>query len=465
MATTTRGAEVGASGLVYSTGHVLDELHPNLGGRRAIETFRSMRDNDAVVGSILFAIDTLVRQVEWSVEQKEAKEEHATFVEECMDDMSMSWGDVISEALSMLPFGFAFHEIVYKRRNGPGRGAQPGSRFSDRKIGWRKLPLRAQESLDHWDFDDEGGVQAFVQRAAPDYKEVPIPMEKGLLFRTTVYKNNPEGRSVLRSAYSSWFYKKRIQQIEGTGIERDLAGFPVFWLPSEYLADDATPEQKAVVAAFTRIGQDIRRDKQEFLLMPQAFDERGNKAFDFTLTSSGGQRTFDTDAIIGRYNKEIAMSVLADFILLGHEQVGSFALSDDKTDLFGVALGTFLDIIADVFNRYAIPRLFALNGFPEENLPEIKHADIEKPDLAKLGSYLQALSGAGVPLFPDEDLEAYLRQAGSLPEKSEETKLLQEQRREEQQAQFAPAEEQGEEGGQGQGGEGQPTALQQVLGE
>lgn len=448
----TAGSEVGGSGLLVAAGgYIQEEFHPNLAGRKALETWRTMKDNDALVGAILFAIDMLCRQVEWRVDVKEAKEESQIFLEECMEDMSHSWGDMISEILSMLPFGFAFHEIVYKKRDGTQSegGKKPSSRFKDGKIGWRKVPLRAQETLDHWDFDESGGIRAFVQKAPPSYVDVPIPMVKGLLFRTTSYKNNPEGRSVLRSAYASWFFKKRIQTIEGTGIERDLAGFPVFWLPSEYLADDATSEQVNVRNAFAKTGENIKRDKQEYMLMPLAYDENNNKAFDFTLTSAGGSRQFDTSAIIQRYNQEIAMSVLADFILLGHEKVGSFALSDSKTDIFAVALGTILDSIQDVFNRYAVPRLFALNGMDMENLPEIVHGDIEKPDLTALGAYLTALGGAGVPLFPDEDLEAYLRQAANLPEKSEETKKLQEAEKDAEAEEIAGGDDGGDAGGAG----------------
>ena len=58
-----------------------------------------------------------------------------------------------------------------------------------------------------------------------------IPMSKALLFRTKSRKNNPEGRSILRNAYRSWYFKRRIQEIEGIGIERDLAGLPVMHGP------------------------------------------------------------------------------------------------------------------------------------------------------------------------------------------------------------------------------------------
>ena len=455
--------EVGASGLVYSNGLVNDELNPNLQGRKALETYRLMRDNDALVGAILYAVEALVRQVKWRVDVEDAKQADADFLESAMDDMSQSWGDFIAEAFSMLPYGWAFCELVYKKRSGykSPDDKLPSSKHDDGKMGWRKIPLRSQDSLDHWEFDSEGGVKSFVQRPAPLYVDIEIPISKGLLFRTTPYKGSPEGRSILRSAYTAWFYKKRIQQIEGTGIERDLAGFPVFWLPAEILSNDATDDQKAVVAAFDAMGKNIRRDKQEHLIMPLAYDASGNKIFDFELTSSGGARTFNTSEIIGRYNKEIAMTVLADFILLGHEGVGSFALSTDKTDLFAVALGTYLAAIEDVMNRYAVPRLFELNGMDLKNMPKIKHADIEKPDLAALGTYIAAISGVGMPLFPNADLEKYLLKSANLPEPSEdELKAREQQAQQEQAAQTAQPDggTGGDKSGTGSGGGSQSTA-------
>ena len=70
----------------------------------------------------------------------------------------------------------------------------------------------------------------------------------------------------------------------------------------------------------------------------------------------------DTERVIQRYDARIAMSVLSDIILMGHENAGSYALADVKRSLLGQAMMTWLDIISEVLNRYAVPRLFALNG-------------------------------------------------------------------------------------------------------
>ncbi len=109
------------------------------------------------------------------------------------------------------------------------------------------------------------------------------------------------------------------------------------------------------------------------------------------------------------------MVALADFILLGHEIHGSFSLSSDKTNLFASALGTWLGNIADVFNTYAIPRLLELNDFNLEEYPKLAHGDVETPDLKDLGNFISTLAGAGMPLFPDEDLENLIREKANLP--------------------------------------------------
>jgi hypothetical protein len=169
-----------------------------------------------------------------------------------------------------------------------------------------------------------------------------------------------------------------------------------------------------------KIVQNIRRDQQEGILFPMKRDAQGNLLFDLKLLSTGGTRQFDTDKIVNRYDLRITQSILADFIMLGHETVGSFALSSDKTDLFAVALGAWLKSIAGVLNMHALPRLFRYNGLPTDRLPEIEADDIEQTDLGVLGAFLQAATAAGMPLFPDENLENWIRSKAGLPEKSEE---------------------------------------------
>lgn len=410
--------ELGLTGLERFGGWVYEEFLQELQGQRAVQVYQEMSSNDPVIGAVLHAIEMLIRQVEWRVEPGGRSLEDmaaAHFLETCLEDMEMTWEETIAEILSMLVYGWSYHEILYKVRHGQSRDPAYNSRYSDGRIGWRGFPIRAQSSLWEWQFDENGRILGMVQMAPPDYKLRVIPMEKSLLFRTTSYKNNPEGRSVLRSAFRPWYFKKHIETIEGIGIERDLAGLPIAWVPPELLSPNASPEDRQVLESIKRIVTNVRRDEQEGIVFPLVYDENGNKVFDFGLLSTGGTRQFNTDAVIARYDQRIAMTVLADFILLGHEQVGSFSLASSKTHLFSVALGTWLNVIAAQFNRIAIPRLFALNSFRLEKLPKLVPGDIEVPNLTELGDYITKLAGAGMDLFPDEKLEDYLRKVANLP--------------------------------------------------
>ena len=84
-----------------------------------------------------------------------------------------------------------------------------------------------------------------------------------------------------------------------------------------------------------------------------------------------------------------------------------------------MAIGTFLDIICEVFNIQAIPRLIDLNGEHFKGItdyPKMVHGDIEERDLAQFAAYIKEMVGVGI-LEPDEELEAEIRRVGGLPEK------------------------------------------------
>ena len=408
--------EIGRSGLNHWGGEIREEYLRELRGKEGRKIIREMMDNNPIIGAILFAVSMLIRQAKPHVKppvvegqtQPSEPDETTKFVQSCFHDMSETWSDTVSEILTMLPYGWAWLETVYKKRNGPNRDPSQNSRYTDGRIGWRKMPLRAQDTLKKWVIDDTGGIQGMVQQVQGGL-EVTIPIVKSLLFRTTHNKNNPEGRSILRPMYRPWFYQKRIEEIEGIGIERDLAGLPVITAPEEFdIWNDDDPLAKRARTEAETIVRSIRRDEQEGVLLPGGWT--------LELLASAGKRNFDTSQVIGRYSNMMAMSVLADFIVLGHNnRYGSFALSSNKTHMFAVALGGWLDAIAGVFNRYAIPRLLEINGLPTENPPELTFEDIELPDLNELGNYIYKLSQSGFALFPNPPIERKLLQAASLP--------------------------------------------------
>lgn len=412
--------ELGATGVKRAAGIIDEEFLPALRGRKAVKVFREMSLNDPTVGSLLFAIEQLLRQVTWTVVTSENTPDNkkaAEFVEQCMEDMSHTWNDMIAECISFLTYGWSWHEIVYKKRMGQDQSdPKLRSKFNDNKVGWRKIPIRSQETLLRWIFDDDGGVKAMVQMAPPYYRMTSIPIERSLLFRARLAKGNPEGQSILRTAYRPWFLKKRLEEFEAIGVERDLAGMPVAWVPSDYMKAKKGSDKERTYQAFKRMVQNVRRDEHEGLVLPNEYDaETKQKLFEFELMSSGGSRTFDTNALITRYEQRILGTVLADFILLGHDGQGSYAMHVDKTGIFRAALNSFATQIADVFNRYAIPRLFQVNGWKMDEYPRIEPSNVDPPNLTELSSFMTSMSGLGMTFFPDVDLEKYLRDTAHLP--------------------------------------------------
>lgn len=422
--------QLGYTGLRRFSGFIYEEFLNVLVGQRAAQVYKEMSDNDATCGTILYVIDKFIRQIPWRVENASEAPfdvEAGEFLRSNMDDMDNSWIDTMSEIMTMIPYGYSVHELVYKRRAGAGPDPTTRSKYSDGRIGWRSLPIRSQDTIWRWVFDEHGEILGAEQMAPPHYQRVVIPAEKMLLFRTTIHKNNPEGRSIFRSAYRSWYMKKNIENIEAIGIERDLAGLPFAVVPPELLSPGATAAQKALLGEIQKIVTNVRNDEQAGVIFPAAYDANGKLLYDFKLLSTGGTKQFDVDKTIQRYDHRIAMSALADFILLGQGSSGSKAMHTDKTEMFVASIGCFLDIIENTLNNVAVPRLFGLNTFRVSDYPKFRHGDVSKVDFSELADALQKLSVAGMPLFPDETLENWVRKSANMPEITQGTKKIDQQ--------------------------------------
>lgn len=412
---------VGTSGLKQTGGVISEEWHPKLRGAFGPKVYREMSDNSSAIGAVLYLFETLTRQVEWRVEPSSPEQpavDAAQFVEECLYDMSHTFEDFLSEVLSFFSYGWSYFELVYKLRKGGGPTAKPTlrSRHNDGKIGWRKIALRSQDTLDRWEFDPEdGGLRGMHQMDYSSGKRAFIPIEKALLFRTKNFKDNPEGRSLFRNAVLDWFFLKRICEIEAIGIERDMTGLLVMEVPTEILSTTASGEARALRSALENMLARVKRDEMEFAMVPTELDTEGKPTgFKLKLLSSGGRRQIDTPAVKNYYKLGILQSVLAQFIQLGMESVGSYALASSQTNVFAMALSAYLDSIAATFNRFAITRLMQLNGVREEYWPELVHGDIETPPLAEVGAYIQSLATAG-QLPDDEAIQRKLLEIAKLP--------------------------------------------------
>ena len=385
-----------------------DEFLPELRGKKAIRKYREMRDNDSTIGAVMYATEQVLRDVELKVvaanDSAEAIREKE-FVESVLDDMDHTLDDHIAEALSSLSYGFAWFEVVYKRRAGPQfRDYKKYSKYSDGRIGIRKLASRAPWTVSKFDVDQKSGdVLGLYQEGSQFGKSHYIPATKSLYYKTTAINGDPSGRSILRNAYTSYEYLNNLQSIEAIAVERELAGIPVARIPSEYLSSDATASQSAIRSDLQDILRDVKFNEQGYIILPSDTypDKDGSptnvRLMDIELMASSGTRNIQIDPIINRYQHDIARSVLSEFLLLGaHSSGGSYALSKSKTDLFLRALESYISAITDVLNKQLVERLWQLNGLSYDTMPYIKAGDVAPHDLREIAAFLRNLNGADI---------------------------------------------------------------------
>ena len=418
--------EIGETGLYQYGGVINEEILRELSGVRGVKIYYQMANNDPTIGALLFAVDQLIRSLKWKTLPSDSSipesVKNAAFIDECRHDMSDTWEDTISSIMSFLIYGFSIHEIVYKLRDGQKKSRDSiKSKYQDGKIGWKRLPIRSQESIlqGSWVFSEEGAdilaVNQF-QVNRPGYET--IPWEKLLHFKTINYKNNPQGKSILRNSYRPWHFKRNIENIEGIGIERELAGLPIIKAPAEVMASDATTEEKAMYESLKEIVSNVRKDEQAGIVLPSTRDDSGHLLYELTLLSSNGAKMFDTNKIIERYRNEILSTVIADFITLGQGVAGTQALAETKVELFLNAIESWVGQVESVFNRFAIPRLLELNGITT-NLPTLQAEEVKQSDVDQFSKNLLILSQAGMDLFPSDSVDEFVRNKMGLPAKSD----------------------------------------------
>lgn len=388
-----KGTEIGSTGLVEFSGIIADDFLRELRGKEGYKKYDEMRRNSSIIAAMLLANEQALRKVSWEFTADDENDPRLELLNDARDNMTLSWNDHIIEALTMLPFGFSVFECVYERDE------------RNRWL-WRKFAPRGQDTIYQWKFDDTGGVAGITQMAAPRYENIFIPIDKLLIYRTRVERGNPEGRSILRAAWIPYYYAKHLQQIEAIGVERDLAGLPVITLPQ---GADVSETDNSDLGKAQTVVRNIRNDEQAGLTLPFGWV--------FELASTGGSRAFDTDKIIKRYESRMLMSALAQFLMLGQEQVGSLALSKDQTDFFTMSVNAIADIIAETFTKYAIPRLLKLNGYDTEGV-WLEHTPAGDTDVTLLADMLQKIGGL---VTWDAGDELWLRQTIGLPERDVET--------------------------------------------
>ena len=232
-----RMAELGNLGLKVHNGVTQDELKKELNFPYSINTFREMSIHSAI-NAPLTLFENIISKATWiykpPVDATEEEKNQAKIITSMMKDMEQPWSEFVRDVLSTNIFGFSVHEKVYRKRY-----KSNGSMYDDGLIGWRKLPIRAQESIQKFIFSEDGneiiGVKQNLTNLNDPYNrfanrvknEVVLPRSKFILFRTGKHRGDPFGKSPLRDAYLAWRFLIALEEMEATGVSKDLSGLPV----------------------------------------------------------------------------------------------------------------------------------------------------------------------------------------------------------------------------------------------
>jgi hypothetical protein len=399
-------SEVGYTGLKISSGRIYEDLKRELTFPDSCITYKQMSYDPTIAAGLMYFESQMVNanwRVAAPVDATEEEKKQAEIVEQMMGDMEHTWSDFIKEASSMNVYGFAPHEIVLRKRL-----YSKGSKYNDGLVGWQKLPIRSQDTISKWVYSEDGRDLVALEQTVNvsgtngryttlvSGKPITIPRQKFLLFRTGSKRDNPEGTSLLKACYYPWRYRTAIEETEAVGVARDLNGLPVIYIPPQYMAPDATPEQKAIYEYYKNMGRNIQVNQQGCAIMPMAYDpDTKQPLFKFDLMSAQGGKNFDTSAIITRYDNKILTAMCCDILVLGQGSTGSYALGGIKQGMTALAIESRLKEIQDVVNHHLIPLTARYNGWNSARLPKIYFDDIEASSIDDLGKFIQRTGAVG----------------------------------------------------------------------
>jgi hypothetical protein len=386
-------AELGSVSPSPFTAWLRREYNPELRDRQGLRKFDEMRKSDSTVRSTLRAMKTPILNARWFIQpasQSAQDKKIADFVLwNLTEGMSISWGQIVWEALLMLDFGYYMFEKVFTNQHPD----MPG------KICWQKFAPRHPLDVEEWNWDANGGpLSVDVLNPVPagtgavNTFTTSIPISKLAVFTFDKEAGDMTGTSLLRSAYKPWYYKQQLEKIDAIQKERHGIGVPIITLPLGFNDND-----KLLAEA---IGRNLRTNERAHVVMPPGWT--------IEFAKLQGQLT-DALKSIEYHSTEIAKNILATFI---ENRAGA---ADASQDLFLKSCRYVAAVVEEVFNIYCIPQLIRYNYANVHKFPKLKARRIgEVIDQRTFSFAIRNMVGAGV-IRPDDPLEDLVRDEMDLP--------------------------------------------------
>ncbi len=334
-------ANIGVTGTQIQQGMIFDEeFNSELTWKEGLRTWDAMRRTETQISSTLQMIGLPIRSAAWKFQPGTGDPldvEKASFAETCLfHTLLRPWDNVLRHALIHLWAGFMDFEQTFRMENG-------------RTI-LNDLAPRLPRTVNKWLTDPQTnellGIQQWAYRDG-NYVYLNIPADALLHFANQQEGQNYEGISILRTAYKPYWYKQTFEKLQAIGFEREHVGIPIIKLPDAYNESDILTADK--------IGKNLRSHEQAYVALPNTWE------IDWLKSSGAAKKGTTILDTLYYLDRQMQQNVLAQFMSLGTTDVGSYALSNDQSRVFLMALQAVAGYIADVINTKTVKKLIDYN--------------------------------------------------------------------------------------------------------
>ena len=374
-----------------------------LQGREGSRKYQQMAKGDPQVGMILRVHKNPIRSACWGIAVPDDASDKEKMAIELInkwffEDYTLTFDTLLGQILSFLEYGFSCFERIWKPFN-----------FNNTMFLVPTLQQRMQTSIENI-FPHENKIQQITITKGL----VEIPLDDMVFFILNQQGQDMRGESLLRNAYVSWKHKSVYNQQLGIGIQRTMSGVPSLKVPKGTKVDGAD------YTAAVQLLENIVFHENAYMIYPDGWE--------FAITDSN----FNADQVqkaIDAKDREMALSVLAQFVLLGQAgKGGAYALSRDQSDFFLDGLQYIVTLVENIFHRQVITPFIKLNfgDTVDPGRVQLRGLNLNKKAGEELSKILGAITSQGY-MHPTVDDEIQLRKGLEMPPLSEdEVKALRE---------------------------------------
>ena len=411
-------AAKGRSGTVNVGGFISEtEFNAALRHPQSITTYDQMRRSDATVRWMLALVKNPIRAATWAHEPVDASDEAREVAALCdhalTECMAGGFDDVLRRILTFLDFGHSAFELIARMDQVEFTyETQDGDEIEVAREAFvvHRLAERLQHTLVRFvPSKDDPSELAYIEQFIGDGQgEVnpQIDAERLVLFTNEQEGDDWRGTSILRTAYRPYNYKLKLENLEAIAYERST-GLPVVYPPKNV----KDPQLDAVEDAL----KDLRQGQSVYFIAPgpKAGTVEGEDGWLLEAVTVAGDAEQSASDIIARHEASMARNVLAEFMRLGHENVGARATADVQQDPYWQAINAYVGMIEDVLTEQVTARLVAWN-YGDAPVPRLKASNVTAKNVEVLAKAAASLLGAG-GIEHDLDTENAMREWLDLP--------------------------------------------------